>query len=93
VQRALQQTLKTTPIAFINPIHVTIQRPIASALRQNSRGLDVPNSLLDVQPAQDTFKQRLRLRRFLLASAFSMLYLAVLAIFYTQDKIDGGDAA
>ena len=49
----------------------------------------MPEPLLDVQPAQDTFKQRLRLRRFLLASAFSMLYLAVLAIFYTQDKIDG----
>lgn len=33
-------------------------------------------------------KQRLRLRRFLLASAFSALYLFVLAIFCTQDKID-----
>ena len=49
----------------------------------------MPEPLLDVQPAQDTFKQRLRLRRFLLAAAFSMLYLAVLAIFYAQDKIDG----
>jgi diguanylate cyclase (GGDEF)-like protein len=45
--------------------------------------------LLDVQPAQDTFKQGLRLRRFLLASAFSMLYLGVLGVFYTQGKIDG----
>jgi diguanylate cyclase (GGDEF)-like protein len=40
-------------------------------------------------PTRDAFKQRLRLRRFLLASAFSALYLLVLAIFYTQDKIDG----
>jgi diguanylate cyclase (GGDEF)-like protein len=37
---------------------------------------------------RDEFKQRLRLRRFLLASTFSALYLVVLAIFYTQDKID-----
>ena len=28
------------------------------------------------------------MRRFLLASAFSVLYLAVLAVFYTQDKVD-----
>ena len=40
-------------------------------------------------PTRDAFKQRLRLRRFLLASTFSALYLLVLAIFYTQDKIDG----
>ncbi len=39
-------------------------------------------------PTRDEFKQRLRLRRFLLASTFSVLYLFVLAIFYTQDKID-----
>ena len=39
-------------------------------------------------PTRDAFKQGLRLRRFLLASAFSVLYLLVLAIFYTQDKID-----
>ena len=39
-------------------------------------------------PTPDEFKQGLRLRRFLLASAFSLLYLAVLAVFYTQDKVD-----
>ena len=33
-------------------------------------------------------KQYLRLRRFLQASIFSVLYLLVLAIFYTQDKVD-----
>ena len=33
-------------------------------------------------------KQRLRLRRFLFASAFSVLYLVVLGVFHTQDKID-----
>ncbi len=36
----------------------------------------------------DEFKQRLRMRRFLLASLFSVLYLLVLAIFSTQDKVD-----
>jgi len=34
------------------------------------------------------FKQQLRLRRFLQASIFSALYLLVLTIFYTQNKID-----
>ena len=32
--------------------------------------------------------QRLRFRRFLLASTFSVLYLVVLAIFHTQDRVD-----
>jgi diguanylate cyclase (GGDEF)-like protein len=36
----------------------------------------------------DEFKQRLRMRRFLLASLFSVLYLLVVAIFSTQDKAD-----
>jgi diguanylate cyclase len=39
-------------------------------------------------PARDELKQRIRLRRFLLASAFSALYLAVLSVFYAQDQID-----
>ena len=41
-------------------------------------------------PAQvaDSPKQRLRLRRFLFASAFSVLYLVVLGVFYTQGMID-----
>ena len=38
--------------------------------------------------AADSPKQRLRLRRFLVASAFSVLYLVVLAVFRTQDMID-----
>ena len=38
----------------------------------------------------DEFKQHLRLRRFMLASIFSVLYLLVLAIFYTQGKVDRG---
>jgi uncharacterized membrane protein YwaF len=33
-------------------------------------------------------RQRLRLSRFMLASIFSVLYLVVLVIFYTQDKVD-----
>lgn len=36
----------------------------------------------------DEQKQRLRLRRFLFASGFSTLYLVVLAMFYTQEKVD-----
>ena len=39
-------------------------------------------------PTRDEIKQRLRLRRFMLASIFSVLYLLVLVIFYTQDKVD-----
>jgi diguanylate cyclase len=39
-------------------------------------------------PTRDEFNQRLRLHRFMLASIFSVLYLLVLAIFYTQDKVD-----
>ena len=36
----------------------------------------------------DEFKQRLRMRRFLLASLFTLGYLLVLAIFSTQNKVD-----
>jgi diguanylate cyclase (GGDEF)-like protein len=39
-------------------------------------------------PTRVEFKQNLRLRRFMLASVFSILYLLVLAVFYTQGKID-----
>ena len=39
-------------------------------------------------PAPDPVKQRLRLRRFLFASAFSVLYLVVLSIFESQGKVD-----
>jgi diguanylate cyclase len=39
-------------------------------------------------PTREEFKQHLRLRRFMLASIFSVLYLLVLAIFYTQGKVD-----
>ena len=39
--------------------------------------------------SEDDAKQRLRLQRFLLASTFSLLYVLVLSIFYTQAKIDG----
>ena len=37
--------------------------------------------------------QRLRLRRFLLAASFSALYLVVLAVFHTQDKVDSATLA
>ena len=39
-------------------------------------------------PTSEELKQDLRIRRFLLASAFSVLYLAVLVVFYSQDRID-----
>ena len=34
-------------------------------------------------------RQRIRIRRFAFASVFSMLFIAVLTVFYTQDKVDG----
>jgi len=45
-------------------------------------GHDVP------APTPDEIRQGLRLRRFLLASGFSVLYLAVLTVFYKEDKVD-----
>ena len=44
--------------------------------------MDIPS------PARDELKQGIRLRRFLLASSFSALYLALLSVFYVQDQID-----
>lgn len=44
--------------------------------------LDIPSR------TPDPLKQSLRLRRFLFASAFSVLYLIVLGIFHTQGRID-----
>ena len=37
---------------------------------------------------REASKQRLRLRRFLFASMFSLVYLVVLGLFYAQDKVD-----
>jgi len=49
----------------------------------------MPDPVLAISPpARGDFRQRLRVRRFLLASAFSLLYLVVLAAFHTQGKID-----
>jgi diguanylate cyclase (GGDEF)-like protein len=45
----------------------------------------IPDAAL---PARNDLKQRLRWSRFLLASIFSVLYLSVLVIFYTQGKVD-----
>ena len=51
--------------------------------------MQISDPVLDVSPVtRDEFKQGLRLRRFLLASVFSVLYLVVLGVFCTQDKID-----
>jgi signal transduction histidine kinase/CheY-like chemotaxis protein len=40
-------------------------------------------------PVRVDINQQLRLRRFYLASAFSLLYLTTLTVFYTQDRVDG----
>ena len=42
-----------------------------------------------IPSTRDEINQRLRFRRFLLASTFSTLYLIVLAVFYTQGEVDG----
>src|SRR3984885_5547575 len=59
-----------------------------SAMRR--RILTSMRDLISETPSttHDESKQRLRLRRFVQASIFSALYLLVLAIFYTQDKVD-----
>ncbi|HEX6138161.1 MAG TPA: GGDEF domain-containing protein [Casimicrobiaceae bacterium] len=50
----------------------------------------MPEEALEIPPvSRDESRQQLRLRRFLLASAFSVLYLVVLAAFYTQHRVDG----
>ena len=59
-----------------------------SAMRRH-----IPTSMRDLiseapSPTREESKQRLRLRRFIQASTFSVLYLVVLVIFYTQDKVD-----
>ena len=49
----------------------------------------MPEPVLAIPPpTRDDLKQRLRVRRFLLASVFSLLYLIVLAVFYAQSKLD-----
>jgi diguanylate cyclase (GGDEF)-like protein len=49
----------------------------------------MPKPAVEIPPlTRGAVKQGLRLRRFLLASVFSLLYLVVLTVFYTQDKID-----
>ena len=51
-------------------------------------GVKSGNPAVDaLSTGQDT-RQRVRQRRFLFASVFSILFLAVLAVFYTQDKVD-----
>ena len=48
----------------------------------------MPDSLVALPaPARDASKQSLRLRRFLFASLFSLVYLFVLALFYAEDKV------
>jgi signal transduction histidine kinase len=49
--------------------------------------MHVPPSNIPLSKRYES-NQRLRLRRFLLATAFSMLYLVVLVVFHTQGKVD-----
>ena len=64
-------------------------------LRHANRGLRESTVMPGTEPIgdlpsapPDEFNQRLRMRRFLLASLFSVLYLLVLAAFSTQEKVD-----
>jgi diguanylate cyclase (GGDEF)-like protein len=67
------------------PMRITL-----SSSSGTDSAMPISEPVLDIIPprTRDEFKQGLRLRRFLLASVFSVLYLVVLAVFYTQDKID-----
>jgi len=48
-----------------------------------------PDEVLDVaKRTRGERRQRLRIRRFAFASVFSIMFVVVLAAFYTQDKID-----
>jgi diguanylate cyclase (GGDEF)-like protein len=65
------------------------------AIRHASRTLRESTVMPGAEPVgdlpsapPDEFKQRLRMRRFLLASLFTLGYLLVLAIFSTQNKVD-----
>jgi diguanylate cyclase (GGDEF)-like protein len=68
--------------------------PFVDTVTRGAPGVSLPSLPGAVReaptPARDEFKQRLRLRRFLFASAFSMVYLVVLAVFHTQDKVSRG---
>ncbi|TMG80988.1 MAG: hypothetical protein E6H74_13770 [Betaproteobacteria bacterium] len=60
--------------------------PITEGATRKTFGVAMSDPVLDIpSPTRDEFKQELRLRRFLFASAFSVLYVGVLAVFYTQD--------
>jgi len=56
--------------------------PHAPGVPMSDAAREAPSS------ARDDYKQSLRLRRFLFASAFSVVYLVVLGVFYMQDRID-----
>ena len=65
------------------------------AIRHASRTLRESTVMPGAEPVgdlpsapPDEFKQRLRMRRFLLASLFTLGYLLVLAIFSTQNRVD-----
>ena len=53
--------------------------------RVSSDPMKVPRNAV---PIGNERRQRLRIRRFAFASVFSILFVVVLAVFYTQDKVD-----
>ena len=71
---------------------VMVYRPMRFTLGFSSAtdsAMQISEPVLDIPPVtRDEIKQSLRLRRFLLASVFSVLYLVVLAVFFTQEKVD-----
>src|SRR3954462_9061683 len=81
-------------LAFVIFAHLANTRGIVN-LRHSNRGLRESTVIPGGEVVRDlpwtppeAFKQRLRMRRFLIASLFSVLYLLVVAIFSTQGKAD-----
>ena len=67
---------QTTITPFIDTVTREFSGPSAPDLVQQAS-----------ERAETEFKQGLRLRRFLFAGAFSLVYLLVLTVFFTQDKL------
>ena len=73
-----------SPVMVYRPMRFTLEFSSAT-----DSSMQISEPVLDIPPVtRDEIKQGLRLRRFLLASVFSVLYLVVLAVFYTQEKVD-----
>ena len=62
--------------------------PFVDTATRQSAGVSTFDSGREASPVRASSKQRLRVRRFLFASAFSAMYLAVLTVFHLQDEVD-----